>query len=73
MTTFFALWAVAATAALFVNYALHEFDDDDEVFQTIEWDDDDNTEQDENRLGYIDEDGLSYYSIETVHDFDNKD
>jgi hypothetical protein len=23
------IWAVAATAALFLNYALHEFDDDD--------------------------------------------
>jgi hypothetical protein len=25
-----AVWAVAAVAALFFNYALHEFDDDDD-------------------------------------------
>jgi len=28
--TIFAVWAVAAAAALFFNYALHEFDDDDD-------------------------------------------
>jgi hypothetical protein len=25
-----ACWAVAAAAALFINYALHEFDDDED-------------------------------------------
>jgi hypothetical protein len=28
--TIVAVWAVAAAAALFFNYALHEFDDDDD-------------------------------------------
>jgi len=29
LITFFALWAVLLAAALFLNYVLHEFDDDD--------------------------------------------